>query len=313
MQKKKVNRPIILGIVGDSATGKTTISEGIADILGPDRCTVICVDDYHKYDRNQRAARQVSALDPKSNYIDIFEQHLALLRQGKPILKPVYSHEKGALERPEYIRPKDFVICEGLLGYATRKARENFDVKIFLDPQEELRIKWKIYRDTHMRGYSAEDVRSSLEKRKDDSPEFIIPQRAFADMVIRFQTASGANASQDNDRHLNVRLVLRPTLPHPDLSPILDGASNGDLDLELARDRDGKPVDILEINGALSDERATKMENLLWSLVPEASHLRPRVGAYDGDTGRDLSHPLALTQLLVAYHMVKAEHGVHAL
>ncbi len=312
MQKKKVNRPIILGIVGDSATGKTTISRGIADILGPDRCTVICVDDYHKYDRSQRAELKVSALDPKCNYIDIFEQHLALLRKGKPILKPVYSHEKGSLERPEYIQPKDFVICEGLLGYATRKARESFDVKIFLDPQEDLRIKWKIYRDTHMRGYSAEDVRSSLEKRKDDSPEFIIPQRAFADMVIRFQAPTGA-AKRDDDQHLNVRLVLRPTLPHPDLSPILDEASNGDLDLELARDRDGKPVDILEINGALSDERAEKMENLLWSLVPEAHHLRPKVGAYDDDKGRNLSHPLALTQLLVAYHMVKAEHGVHAL
>ncbi len=309
--QKKLNRPIILGIVGDSATGKTTISQGIADILGPERCTVICIDDYHKYDRRERAEKQVSALDPESNYIDIFEQHLSMLRAGQPVLKPVYSHEKGSFTRPEYISPKDFVICEGLLGYTSRKARENFDVKIFLDPQEDLRIKWKIYRDTHLRGYSSEDVRTSLEKRKDDSHEFIIPQRAFADMVIRFQNANGA--ARNNDQHLNVRLVLRPTLPHPDLSPILDGASNGDFDLELARDRDGKPVDILEINGAITDDRATKMEDLLWSLVPEAGHLRPEVGAIDGDSGQSLSHPLALTQLLIAYHMVKAEHGIHAI
>ncbi len=309
--QKKINRPIILGIVGDSATGKTTISQGIADILGPERCTVICIDDYHKYDRIERTKRQISALDPEGNYIDIFEQHLAMMRAGQPILKPVYSHEKGSFTRPEYVRPKEFVICEGLLGYTSRKARESFDVKIFLDPQEDLRIKWKIYRDTHLRGYSSEDVRSSLEKRKDDSEEFIIPQRAFADMVIRFQNSNGTASS--NDQHLNVRLALRPTLPHPDLSPILDGASNGDFDLELARDRDGKPVDILEINGAITDERATKMEDLLWSLVPEAGHLRPEVGAIDGDTGQTLSHPLALTQLLIAYHMVKAEHGIHTI
>jgi len=311
VRETKINRPIILGIVGDSATGKTTISQGIAEILGADRCTVICVDDYHKFNRQQRAQQQISALDPKGNYIDIFEQHLALMRRGEPVLKPVYNHERGELGVPEYIQPKEFVICEGLLGYATRKARDCFDVKIFLDPQEDLRVKWKIHRDTHKRGYSREEVRDSLEKRRGDSPAFIEPQRVFADMVIRFHEEG--KARKGDDQHLNVDLILRPTLPHPDLSPLLGGAERGELHLELARDRDGKPVDVLEINGALRDDQAEKMEDLLWSLVPEAGHLRSHVGAFESDDGRSTSHPLALTQLLVAYHMVKAEHGVHAI
>lgn len=311
MRKQKINRPIILGIVGDSATGKTTISEGIAEILGADRCTVICIDDYHKYTRQQRAKNKISALDPKGNYVDIFEQHLSLMRKGEPILKPVYNHKRGELEAPEYIRPKEFVICEGLLGFATRKTRDCFDVKIFLDPQEDLRVKWKIHRDTHKRGYSREEVRESLEKRKGDRPAFIEPQRVFADMVIRFHEEG--KLQKGDDQHLNVDLILRPTLPHPDLSPLLDGAGDGDLHLELARDRDGKPVDVLEINGALRDEQAERMEDLLWSLVPEAGYLRSHVGTFDSDRGRSISHPLALTQLLVAYHMVKAEHGVHAI
>jgi len=40
-------RPIILGIVGDSAAGKTTLSRGIAQVLGLDRVAVLCTDDYH--------------------------------------------------------------------------------------------------------------------------------------------------------------------------------------------------------------------------------------------------------------------------
>ncbi len=48
---KRVEHPIILGIVGDSASGKTTLSAGVAQILGADHCTVICTDDYHRYDR----------------------------------------------------------------------------------------------------------------------------------------------------------------------------------------------------------------------------------------------------------------------
>ncbi len=41
------HRPIILGIVGDSAAGKTTLTKGIAQVLGSENVTVICTDDYH--------------------------------------------------------------------------------------------------------------------------------------------------------------------------------------------------------------------------------------------------------------------------
>src|SRR5207237_8049836 len=47
-------RPITLVVVGDSAAGKTTMIEGIKQILGADRVTDICTDDYHRYDRAER-------------------------------------------------------------------------------------------------------------------------------------------------------------------------------------------------------------------------------------------------------------------
>ena len=303
---KTVDRPIILGVVGDSATGKTTLSAGVAKILGEDRCTVICTDDYHAYDRVERAENGISALDPRGNYIDILEQHIHALRRGEAILKPIYNHDGGTLDRPEYVKPRDYVIMEGLLGYSTRSMRDCYDVKIYLDPEEDLRVKWKVHRDTTKRGYTEEQVLASLEKRKDDSPAFIQPQRTFADIVIRFQSPETGG----DDAHLDVRHILRPTLPHPDFSPLFESSSNNGLHLELARDVDGKPVDVLEIDGTIPDDHANKIENLLWDLIPEASHLRSQLGLIDGAKAQ--SHPLALTQLLVAYHMVKAALGEHA-
>ena len=47
-------RPIILGVVGDSAAGKTTITRGLVRILGEDQVTHVGLDDYHRYDRKQR-------------------------------------------------------------------------------------------------------------------------------------------------------------------------------------------------------------------------------------------------------------------
>ena len=69
-------RPIMLGIVGDSAAGKTTITDGLVRALGAERVSVICTDDYHRYDRAQRAERGITPLHPARNYLDILAQHL---------------------------------------------------------------------------------------------------------------------------------------------------------------------------------------------------------------------------------------------
>ncbi|MBL4613407.1 MAG: phosphoribulokinase [Magnetovibrio sp.] len=311
MSFKTITRPIILGVVGDSASGKSTIANGLAKILGPERVVSICTDDYHKYDREERTKRGITALHPDANHIDILEQHIQLLRKGQPILKPTYDHVHGTFSPCEYVEPREYVILEGLMGYATRAMRDCYDVKIYLEPEEDLRIKWKMQRDTTVRGYSEQRVYEVLDKRFQDSLDFIQPQRTFADMVVSFyppETNMGETGA-----NLNVRHTLRPTLPHPDLSPVLDAAKKG-FRLELARDIDGKPVDVLDIHGDLSDKRAKAVEDLLWNLIPEAQHLRESVGQFrtaENDTA--LSHPLALSELLITYHMVKAALGHHAI
>src|ERR1700758_831744 len=96
-------RPVMLGIVGDSGSGKTTITRGLVRVLGEDQVTHFCTDDYHRYDRVQRAERGITPLHPDCNYLDILAQHLQLLRRGEPILKPVYVHRDGTFGPPVYV------------------------------------------------------------------------------------------------------------------------------------------------------------------------------------------------------------------
>lgn len=309
---RKVSRPVILGVVGDSASGKTTLAAGIAAILGPERVAVLSADDYHRFGRAERAARGLSALNPAANHIDILEQHIRLLRANQPVLAPVYDHARGTLERPRYLEPREYLIVEGLLGYATREMRDCYDVKVYLEPDERLRIKWKLQRDCAKRGYTPDEVMNSLDKRQYDSVNFIQPQRTFADMVVRFQPPEGD--AEESGARLNVRHTLRPTLPHPDLSPVLDAGGKSGFRLELSRDVDGKPVDVLDIAGDIDNKRAKAVEDLLWSLIPEAHHLRAKLGQYTDDRNEPAqSHPLALSQLLVTYHLVKAALGHYAI
>ncbi len=305
---RTLQRPVILGIVGDSATGKTTLARGIATILGPSRVLILATDDYHRYDRAERRANGVTALSPAANHLGILEQHLRLLRDGQPILKPSYDHRRGTLGRPNRIEPCDYIIVEGLLGYHSRTLRDCYDVKVFLDPDEVTRIRWKLARDCAERGYTPDEVMRSVEKRAHDRSEFIQPQRTFADMVVRFFPPEGE--AEVAGSRLNVRHTLRPTLPHPDLGPVVDAGGRSGFRLTLARDVDGKPVDVLDIAGDIDGRRARSVEDLLWSLIPEAHHLRDKLGTYVDDNNEPaVSHPLALSQLLVTYHLVKAALG----
>lgn len=302
-------RPIVLGIVGDSAAGKSTISRGLTRLLGPDRVTHICADDYHKYDRAERARLNITPLHPDCNYLDILELHLERAHYGEVMLKPVYDHRTGSLVRPEYLHPREFVIVEGLLGFHTPAMRQFYDVKVFLDPPEHLRRLWKIKRDTSKRGYTAEQVWAELEKREADSRDFIRPQREFADIVVRFYP--GCAASANGDSHLNVNLVLRPTIAHPDLSYLFDQDQRQACGVRLVLGRDhGRPVDFLEVDGNVSREHAAELEDSIWRHLPDLRALQAdQFGDYIDTNEVHHSDPLALTQLLITYHLLRAYSG----
>jgi phosphoribulokinase len=299
-------RPIILGLVGDSAAGKTTLTRGLMSVLGGECVTHVCTDDYHKYDRRERARLGVTPLHPDCNYMDIMELQIERLHYGQPILKPVYDHTTGTLVRPQYVQPREFVIVEGLLGFSTPVLEQFYDVKVYLDPPEPLRRVWKIKRDTAKRGYTDQQVLAELERREEDSARFIRPQRERADIVVRFHPPEEA-ALDDAGPQLNVRLVLRPTIPHPDLTYLLEKDSNDGAGIRLALGRDaGRPVDFLEIDGNVTAGHAAQLQATIWQHLPDLAVVgEDQFGDYLDRTETRHSHPLALTQLLLTYHLLR--------
>lgn len=300
-------RVVMIGIAGDSAAGKTTLSKGLVQALGEDQVTTICCDHYHRFNRQMRKHLGISAIMPEGNYIDIMEQHFRLLREGEPVLMPIYNHETGDFGPSVYIKPKKYMIIEGLLPFHTRRMRLNFDVKVYLDPPEALRYAWKMERDTVRRGYSPAQVLDSLEKRKDLSPKYIHPQKRAADIIVRFYPPE--TNLQETGEHLNVQVVLKPTVPHPDLADVLHHGSHGAnpaLHLNLGR-YEGTPADFIEIAGSLREEKAHELIALIQRHMPEDFHLNEaRLGQYQAGVHTRRSLPLALAQHLIAYHMVTA-------
>jgi phosphoribulokinase len=326
-------RSIVVGIVGDSGAGKTTVTRGLVRALGDEHVTRVSADDYHRYDRAQRRELGVTPLHPDANHLDILTQHLLHLRRGEPVLKPVYSHRTGTFEPPVYIRPARFLVVEGLLDYHTETLRTLHDVRVMLTPPEELRRAWKLKRDCTRRGYTTDEVLAELDRRQSDAETFVAPQREAADIVVAFRRTSADPA------HLDADLILRDTLPHPDLSPLLEDGSvpsgrsaparvfAGDErsartrpsrvlagDERSARTRPSRVLAarrehewLLRIPGDLDPAHAAELEEAVWDRMSFASHLRiRRLGEFTVGTDLRRSDSLALVQLLILYHAVTA-------
>jgi phosphoribulokinase len=287
-------RPIILGVVGDSAAGKTTITRGLVRLLGEQHVTHIAADDYHRYDRKQRAERGITPLHPDCNYMEIMEQDFAHVRAGRAILKPVYEHKGGTFAAPVYVEPRQFTVVEGLLGYHTKALRDVFDVRVFLAPPEDLRRQWKVQRDCSRRGYTSDQVLEELDRREPDSEAFIRPQQRWADIVVSFMPGDGS----DQD-HLDAKLTLREGLGHPDLAPLINGDERGMRVVEGDRERS------LWIPGDIDPADAAQVEEAIWDRMHFASHLRSeRLGEFTIGTELHRSDSLAIVQVLILYHLV---------
>ncbi len=179
--------PFVLGIVGDSGSGKSTIAHGVRALIGPDRVTDMKLDDYHRFTRAERAERGLTALNPMVHNLTLMQEHLQLLRRGRPIRNRSYDHSNGTFGPIRMIEPKDVVIVSGLLGFPTEALRGAYDLAVFLCPEAELLYRWKLRRDVRSRGYKETEVLKHIAQHLLDSKEFVLPQAERADLVVRYE------------------------------------------------------------------------------------------------------------------------------
>jgi phosphoribulokinase len=305
--------PIFVGIGGDSGSGKSTLASAFYDLLGVERITTVCLDDYHSLDRRERALIGVTPLNPRANNFALMEEQLWALKRGEAISKPVYDHADGTFKAPENVEPNEVVIVQGLHPFLLPGIREAFDLKVWLDPDTNLRVKWKLQRDVAKRGYDESQVLSEIEARREDAEEHIQPQRAQADLVVRFSLPNDDVSPGIND-HLNVRLTQRHSMPQLAFEHGLDNGTTVRLRNDIA-DEDGRQSDVIDIDGRISEEDAARIESVVWNHASDVHHQLHRLrqkelGSYDEPQGRRHSDPLALTQLILAHRILSAQKSL---
>lgn len=179
--------PFVLGIIGDSGSGKSTVARGVRELIGPARVTTLELDDYHRYSRAERQELGLTALNPMVHNLSLVQEHLNLLRRGRPVRNRSYDHTDGTFGPLRVLEPEEVVIVRGLLGFPTEEMRAAFDLATFLYPEPELLFRWKLRRDTRSRGYSEAEVLKSIARHLLDSKIYVLPQADRADLVVRYE------------------------------------------------------------------------------------------------------------------------------
>lgn len=256
-----------LGVAGDSGSGKTTFTQGVRSIFGDDLVSTITLDDYHSLDRAGRTDQGITALDPRANRIDLFEQDLIQLKQGVPIEKPVYNHNTGKFDPPALFRPKKILIIEGLHTLFTPTLRKYLDFTLFVDPAKQVKYDWKIRRDMKKRGYSRDAVMKEIIAREPDFERYIAPQKEYADAVIGIDYSE---FGQDMGLERNVYRItlsqnrMKQTIEDIDLSLDLFSIlslSQRNFSLKfLTSEHDDRRMGQLIMDGELSEHVVKKLE-----------------------------------------------------
>lgn len=178
---------ILIGIGGDSGAGKSSLLHSLDRLLSPS-VTLLEGDGDHRWERGNQKYQTFTHLNPRANYLERQAENLIRLKKGEIIFRPDYDHDTGKFTEPLPIKPTDFIILSGLHPFYLPKMRKVIDIKIFLDTYSDLRLHWKILRDTAKRGYSREKIEEQIKNRLDDSDKYIQPQKNFADLIVEYFT-----------------------------------------------------------------------------------------------------------------------------
>lgn len=274
------NRPVMVGLAGDSGAGKDRFSGLARGCLGAEQTLLLAGDDYHRWPRGHEMWSVYTHLNVQSNDLQLQQEHALAISAGHAVIKGSYDHESGRFTEQEQVDPRNFVIFQGLHALAMDRQRRLCDLRIFLDPQEDLRLYWKVSRDCEKRDYTPEQVLENLERRSGDREKFILPQRDHAHLVVRYLCPEYRfHPGGPPPPELSLELLLQNSFSLERLASELQDLPN--LRVEFDPFRDPTYQRLLLSGDATSEELLA----LSWSCLPGLAEIHSKPSLESGIDG----------------------------
>jgi uridine kinase len=179
---------LVVGIAGGTGSGKTTVVNKVMERLPEGRVALLPQDAYYRDNSHlpMEERQEINFDHPESLEFSLLTKHISLLKQGKPVARPVYSYMTCTrAEETVPVEPMEVTILEGILVLTNEDLRKLIDVKVFVDADADDRLSRVITRDIQERGRDVETVLDRYAKTvKPMHLQFIEPSKRYADIII---------------------------------------------------------------------------------------------------------------------------------
>lgn len=197
--KRIINNPskrLLIGVTGESASGKSTICSEIQNVIGQFRMpvTVLSTDNYfndiskliNKYgtfDNVRDSGYDVDA--PTSFQLETLREDLEALSVGTDIMAPMYLPNGTGVSLPNAIDVKSqkIIVVEGI-ATMYEKVKDVFDIKIYVETDNELRRSRFISRAVEERNQDRENAMKHWNYISLAGEKYVKPFRKEADLVL---------------------------------------------------------------------------------------------------------------------------------
>jgi len=151
---------MLIGIAGGTGSGKTTVARKILERMPRGGAALIEHDWYYRNraDLSLDDRVRLNYDEPAALENDLLVAHLVTLRRGASVECPQYDFATH-LRREETmpVEPCRIVVVEGILVFSVPLLRDMFDLRLFVDTDDDIRLMRRIKRDIVDRG---RDIRS---------------------------------------------------------------------------------------------------------------------------------------------------------
>lgn len=302
---------LMIGVAGDSGSGKTTYTNGLRRMLGPDIVGTIATDGYHRENRGQRRHSGRIPLDPEANRLDLLVEHLRALKRGASVEIPVYDHRTGDFAAPKRMKAPPILVVEGLHALYPQLL-PLLDFAIFVEPDRAIKHRWKIARDLKYRGHAVDYLTEEIRQREAGYKRWIEFQKTDADVVIKIHESRLHELAEHQLRCelpevcYHMELILRPiNMPLPalrvplNLARMLGEDPNPFMFCVMPRSYWGRRANAVHIDGVMTRRNVAALEKQIveFTGIP----LRPRAV---GQQHEQVS-AIQFTQLLVTWPILE--------
>lgn len=208
-----VEHQITVGIMGGSASGKTTFAAALVEQL-TDYFPIILHQDSYFRDWSEYSAEEqekvITANHPDAVQWDVLISDIEKLRGLKPIETPApgtRAAQRG--DNKQVVQPSRVVIVEGHLIFWNQQLRELIDMKIYLDVDAHERVLRRILRDVGRHGDLERVVSWYRRDVIPNFPTYTESCKQYADLIIPYmddnpialQTVASGIRSMLNNPH----------------------------------------------------------------------------------------------------------------